>query len=586
MFKKITVLLICVLSMSNIVLGQDKNSRELYEKMLQESQPNDKKYSYLYDTSLIQSIKRQDEERVNFLLLANVNPNEPNDEDEIPLVIACQYPSDEIVIKLLDRGAAVDGRAKYGITPLMAAAAKGDGRKVNILMEYGANPNLQDEMGKTALMHGVENLNFDSVSTLLELRKLDLSLADKKGKTAFIYALESKNSDMLVLFLQKGIKVDKRDKNAQKLFLKSVKNSDMNTAHMLLGYGLTFESDDPDGQKALVNAVKANKLDEVELLLAAGISPNTRDSAGTPVLIYAVKKNNIEMAQLLLDNGANPSIRDYKGNWPLTYAINNKNDEMRALLESYGAQSKETYGIDFSKWGTEEIRNYIERAEYNLRLAKNELAKREGRTVTPRVTSKNTVVKKSATRPSAKQTGSKKVTKSTRVTKSNDGTTTTTETNTIIVTQEQKDAAQQGQQDYAQPSTQGNYGQETYRQESYTTHESYGQAPEPANYGQGTTTYSQETHTTQESYGQAPQATGNYGEGTTTYSHESYSSSSSSQGYAQQAQDTNTGNPYAMPQEQDYTPSTNNTGSSSYQTTTTTTTTTYEGEEDTNPYAF
>ncbi|MBO7605506.1 MAG: ankyrin repeat domain-containing protein, partial [Elusimicrobiaceae bacterium] len=197
----------------------------------------EKKYSYLYDTSLIQAIKKQDLDRVSFLLLANVSPNEKNDAQETPLSIAVTYPSEEIITKLLEKGAKVNEASFGGITPLMSSVAKGKVQIVDLLLEYGADANMQDDQGKTALMHAVENLNYDAVSSLLDLKKINLSITDKKGRTAFMYALESKDDDMSMLFLEKGIKINPGDKAVQKLFLKAVRNNDFTTADMLLEYG-------------------------------------------------------------------------------------------------------------------------------------------------------------------------------------------------------------------------------------------------------------------------------------------------------------------------------------------------------------
>lgn len=445
MFKKLSVFIVFLLSVTNII------SAAVHTPERTAQVKNEKQYSYLYDTSLIQAIKKQDEERVNFLLFANVDPNEANDEGYMPLAIACNYPSETIIINLLDRGAFVNSRSKGGVTPVMSAAAVGTGRMVDIMLNYGANPNLQDDQGKTAIMHGVENSNYDGVSSLLDVPTIDLSLADKNGKTAFMYALESKNPDMLTLFLQKGIKVNPKDKAAQNLFLTSVKKNDMETANMLLGYGLTLDRQNKDTKQALIDAVKNNDLEKASMLLAAGADPNTKDASGTAVLSYAIK---------------------------------NKNDKMKELLMSYSAQSKETYAIDFSKWSANELKDYIERTEYNLRAAKAELAKKEGKTLKKKSTTsaKTTVKKKPVSRPKAKNSSSKKVTKTTRVTKNNDGTTTTTETNTIIITQDNSNGTDtQPMQQDQQVSTQ----QESYSQESYS--QNYGQQVQNSNTGNSAT---------------------------------------------------------------------------------------------------
>ncbi len=407
MFRKLSVFVIFLLFVIGIICAAVHTPTRMGQAK------SERKYTYLYDTSLIQAIKKQDLERVKFLLLANVSPNEANDEGYMPLSIACNYPSEEIVTALLDKGALVNSASKDGVTPLMTASAVGSREMVDTLLEYGADPNLKDNNGKTALMYGVENLNYDSVLSLLEVEKLNLSLTDKDGKTAFAYALESNDPDMLDLFARRGTGVDEEDEFAeddfaenevaQDFLLTSIEKDDMETANTLRNYGVTLKKESKDIQKALVDAVKNNDIEKTDMLLEAGADPNAKDASGTAVL---------------------------------SYAIRNGNNEMKELLMSYSAQSVETYAIDFSNWGIKELKNYIERSSYNLNAAKAELAKKEGKTVKKEsTTTVKKAVKKPVSKPRAKSNSSKKVTKTTRVTKNDDGTITTTETNSTVITQ-------------------------------------------------------------------------------------------------------------------------------------------------------
>lgn len=68
-----------------------------------------------------------------------------------PLGEAVEQGYYEIAILLLARGAAVDPLTEDGITPLMSAAARGDLRMVQLLLDYGADPQRQDREGHTAL---------------------------------------------------------------------------------------------------------------------------------------------------------------------------------------------------------------------------------------------------------------------------------------------------------------------------------------------------------------------------------------------------------------------------------------------------
>lgn len=433
MLKKITILFMCVLGLANIVCAQDdeeQTKKRIYEEIIGGEASKVKKYTYLYDTSLIQAIKKQDIERIKFLLLANVNTNEKNDEGETPLGVAITYPSQDIVVMLLDRGALVNEPSRYGVTPLMTVAALGTGKNLNILLDYGANPDLQDNQGRTALMYAVETLNYDTASALLDIPKIDLSLKDKKGKTAFMHVLDKQDANMLDLFAAKGVKVDSKDRATRDLFFKSVKNNDENMVRLLIACGYKVDNQDTAAKTAFLNAVKNNKVEMAEIFLQAGVNPNSKDSLGTPALITAVKNNNLEMtevllyagadsnikdglatpalitavknnnldiAKLLLDNKANVNAKDGVGKTPILYAVKNKDNAMIQLLLSYTKQQenkdvKDTkntktkaekkdslaaYAIDFSTWKNEDISNYITRSEYNTQIAKDTLAARK-----------------------------------------------------------------------------------------------------------------------------------------------------------------------------------------------------------------
>jgi ankyrin repeat protein len=54
-----------------------------------------------------------------------------------------------VVIELLKRGAPVNARQQQGWTALHAAAQNGDTDMVDVLLQYGANPDAENDDGKT-----------------------------------------------------------------------------------------------------------------------------------------------------------------------------------------------------------------------------------------------------------------------------------------------------------------------------------------------------------------------------------------------------------------------------------------------------
>ena len=154
---------------------------------------------------------------------------------------------------------------------LMAAVSGENIESVKLSLERGADINLQDRDGCTALLMAARINNIEMVELLLE-RGADINLQDKYGDTAFFEALLNKNIEMVELLL-------KRD-------------ADINFKN---NYGVT----------ALLVAARINKnIEMVELLLERGADVNLQVKDGGTVLRVAANQNNIEMVELLLERGA------------------------------------------------------------------------------------------------------------------------------------------------------------------------------------------------------------------------------------------------------------------------------------------
>src|SRR5262249_33553443 len=89
---------------------------------------------------------------------------------------------------LVTRGADVDARGKYALTPLMRAAERGDTTAMEVALELGAKINAQSE-AMLAAMDG----KADAVRLLLRYGA-DRELKDYRGKSAIDWARESGRS--------------------------------------------------------------------------------------------------------------------------------------------------------------------------------------------------------------------------------------------------------------------------------------------------------------------------------------------------------------------------------------------------------
>lgn len=120
------------------------------------------------------------------------------------------------VRSLLDRGADVRTRTRYGETPLALAARRGSEKTVRLLLERGADPNAMDVAGATALWwvaarDGVMP-NRAALAGLLLSHGADANAHGTGRITTLSYAAAKGDPELVRLLIQHGADVDASDR--------------------------------------------------------------------------------------------------------------------------------------------------------------------------------------------------------------------------------------------------------------------------------------------------------------------------------------------------------------------------------------
>ena len=124
---------------------------------------------------------------VNFLLDPSVK-HKPNVDaadtyGQTALFLAVGAPSNDhsryiaVIKALIDAGANVDAKTKYGVTPIMKASAKGHEHIVQVLLDAGADVTAVDKGGDSALSEAKDHALSDHLIAILEI-----ALAKQKGE--------------------------------------------------------------------------------------------------------------------------------------------------------------------------------------------------------------------------------------------------------------------------------------------------------------------------------------------------------------------------------------------------------------------
>lgn len=277
--------------------------------------------------------------------------------------------------KLLDRGIDPDITKRKGMTPLFCAIKNDRIEIVKLLLDYGANINLEyqgnwppvigeysfnpllgsiildrQEITQLLVDRGAEKgIHYfcaigdkDTVTNFLQQRP---ELIDYKLNTLGVmhFAIFSGSLELIDLLLEKGTYIDDFSKMyGTPLHLAlSRKTTDIQIIRHLIKLGANLESF-RGSYTPLSIAASSNNIPIVDLLIRAGANLDPSGFNVTYPLIAAVECERIEIASILLENGANIHRRQrLNGDTVLHVAVSNNDILMTDLLIHYGANVDE-----------------------------------------------------------------------------------------------------------------------------------------------------------------------------------------------------------------------------------------------------
>jgi uncharacterized protein len=284
-----------------------------------------------------------DTQLIAALLRAGANANSPNQEGQTVLMTVARTGNVDAAKLLLRHGADVHAREAWGgQNALMWAAAQSQPEMIRLLLSRGARVNeratVRDWQRRVTAEGRPKDLNRGGFTPLLFaaregchacLRELlargaDIDLPDPDGATALIITLLNRNWDTAKFLIEAGADINLWDIFGQTPLYVAV---DMNT--LPVGRRIELPSND-----------QTPGIDVIGLLLARGANPNAqlklrpkyrnipndryRDPMivwGTTPLLLAAKAGDVPAVKLLIDHGARPDLVNSQGVTPLMAAL-------------------------------------------------------------------------------------------------------------------------------------------------------------------------------------------------------------------------------------------------------------------------
>jgi ankyrin repeat protein len=268
--------------------------------------------------------------------------------------------------ELAKNPASATARGTGGTTPLMYAALYGNEASVRMLLEHGADPNVINHEGTTALMWAVDSV--EKIRLLLDAGAA-VDARTEGGRTALLIAAGRHGSTNVVkLLIDRGANAAVVAENRTTALRLAARSGDEEAMRLLVAHGANLKADAPAALTAalradctacvalVIDAVDARGLADalisqaqfgnaaaVTLLLERGTSINATTAAGVTPLMAACDTDaaSAGIVQLLLAAGADVSARTKDGRTALSLARRRSNTLVLNLLRKAGAREDE-----------------------------------------------------------------------------------------------------------------------------------------------------------------------------------------------------------------------------------------------------
>ena len=224
-----------------------------------------------------------------------------------------------LATELLDYGASVDARDRFGARPLSHAARFGNLEMVDLLLAHGAPVDARNLAGATALYFAAEGGHVSVAQRLME-RGANVKLTGRSGISPVAAAAYAGSDAIVEALLAHGADERAPDDTGKPPIVYAAARARLDIVKRLLARNIDINARYPHDLTLLMWAsgadeevTEAEAIKVVIYLLDAGAHIDDRDARGRTALMIAAEGGRAEVATLLLARGADLSLKDNAG---------------------------------------------------------------------------------------------------------------------------------------------------------------------------------------------------------------------------------------------------------------------------------
>jgi ankyrin repeat protein len=287
-------------------------------------------------TNIIESVKDNDVPRAIELLSTDPQLINTMDGDSTLLSLAVAQRHLDMVEILISRGANLDMQDNAGHTALIIASYIGRTDIVERLISAGADLNMQDNAGNTALILASDRGCTDIVERLISAGA-DLNKQNSNNGTALVIAITQNKIDIAKELISAGADLNMQERHGNTALITASIKGKADIVETLIKTGADLNMQTNNGLTALMIASNIGKADIVEMIINAGADLNVQIDNNYTALMFAVIEGKIDVAKILINAGADLNVHDIDGNTALMWAFHRDRPEVAKALINAGA---------------------------------------------------------------------------------------------------------------------------------------------------------------------------------------------------------------------------------------------------------
>jgi ankyrin repeat protein len=184
---------------------------------------------------------------------------------------------------------------------LLKAVEKGDVELVKQWINLGADVNMMNRRGETALARAYVK---GYIGIARELIVHEAEIEEKFGLAMLMKEVEKGNLEMVRLLTDHGVDTNSAGKTGITPLMLACALGNLDTTRLLIEKNAEVNAADHDGTNALIAAADKGHADIVSLLIEKGADVNAGNKDGIRALHRALKHEHADIAEMLKSAGA------------------------------------------------------------------------------------------------------------------------------------------------------------------------------------------------------------------------------------------------------------------------------------------